>query len=600
MAVSRLETRHRFHIPKAIGLLWQAAPGWSCLSAVLLALQAGLPLVQLYLMKLVVDGVTFAVGAADKEAAIGRVLLLIGLMGAATLASVLLSSAARVVGQAQAQVLTDHVQDMLHAQSVALDLAYYEDARFYDTLHRAQQEAPYRPTSIVNGVVNVFQNAVTLVAIAGLLFAVHWTIPAVLAASLAPGMLLRLKFSGVLFKWQSLRSTVDRAATYLNWMLTGQFYAKEIRVFDLGALFIERFHDLRDRLRREKIGIALRQATGELVAEAGAAAAILGCLAYIAYRTVQGAMTLGDMVMYYQAFQRGQAYLRQLLEGLAGLYEDNLYLSHFYDFLDLAPAITGPAREVPRPMKNGVVFDGVDFRYPTGDAMVLTDINLAIRPGQVVALVGENGSGKTTLAKLLCRFYDPTNGRITVDGIDLRDLEPTAWRHQFGVLFQDFAQYQMTAAENIRMGDIGLAPGDGKIAAAARRAGAHGVLEKLPKGYETMLGKWFGQGEELSVGQWQKVALARAFVRDAQIVVLDEPTSAMDPKAEFNVFNAVRELAVQRTVILISHRFSTIRMADRIVMLKDGRIIEDGTHDQLIDQGGQYAQLFRLQARYNR
>jgi len=587
----RLETRHRLHIPKAIGLLWQAAPGWSCLSAVLLALQAGLPLIQLYLMKLTVDAVTVAVGVADKEAAFGRVLLLIGLMGGATLAAVLLSSAARVVGQAQAQVLTDHVQDVIHAQSVALDLAYYEDARFYDTLHRAQQEAPYRPTSIVNGVVNVVQNAVTLVAIAGLLIAVHWAIPVVLAASLVPGILLRLKFSGVLFKWHSDRSTVDRAATYLNWILTGQFYAKEIRIFDLGALFIQRFHDLRDRLRREKIGIALRQATGELVAETGAAAAILGCLALIVYRTVQGVLTLGDMVMFYQAFQRGQAYLRQLLEGLAGLYEDNLYLCHFYDFLDLAPAVTGPSggRDVPRPLNNGIVFDGVDFRYPTGDAVVLTDINLTIRPGQVIALVGENGSGKTTLAKLLCRFYDPTSGRITVDGIDLRDLEPAAWRNQFGVLFQDFAQYQMTAAENIRMGDIGLAPGDGKILAAARRSGAHGVLAKLPKGYETMLGKWFGQGEELSVGQWQKVALARAFVRDAQ-----------DPKAEFNVFNAVRELAARQTVILISHRFSTIRMADHIVMLKDGRIVEEGTHDQLIDQRGEYAQLFQLQARYNR
>ena len=483
---------------------------------------------------------------------------------------------------------------------MALDLEYYENSSFYDTLHRAQLEAPHRPTQIVNGLVPVVQSSVTLLGIAGLLFSCHWGIAIVLFASLIPGLVLRLKFADKMYKWQIDRSTADRKATYFNWLLTGPFYAKEIRVFDLGALFIEGFRRLRRDLRREKLGLALRHALGEWVAETGAALAIFGSLAFIAYRTVQGVITLGDMVMYYQAFQRGQGYLRDLLGGLAGLYEDNLFLANFYVFLDLKPKVVEPLAPlpVPNPIKSGIVFHDVAFRYPTGEGMVLEKVNLTIRPGQVVALVGENGSGKTTLVKLLCRLYDPTSGSITIDGIDLRRFETTSLRREFGIIFQDYAQYQMTALENIRMGNITLRPDDERIIETARYTGAHEFLSRLPEGYETMLGKWFGQGAELSIGQWQKVALARALLRDARIIILDEPTSSMDAKSEYAVFNRFRDLAHDRTAILISHRFSTIRMADCIYMLKDGKIVEKGTHEELMDHDGLYAYLFQLQAKY--
>jgi ATP-binding cassette subfamily B protein len=551
-------------------------------------------------MKRTVDAVTAAAGAPDPQAGLGQVFLFIGLMGAAALAAVLLASAARVVGQAQGQAVTDHVQDVIHAQSVALDLEYYENSSFYDTLHRAQVEAPHRPAHIVNGLVQVVQSFVTLCGIAGLLLSCHWAIAAVLFVSLIPGLLLRMKYAGQMYRLQAERSTVDRKATYLNWLLTGQFYAKEIRVFDLGALFIDRFRTLRRELRSEKIRLAFRFAFGEWAAETGAALAIFGSLAFIAYRTVQGAITLGDMVMYYQAFQRGQATLRDLLGGLAGLYEDNLFLTHFNDFLELKPKVGEPAepRPAPRPMKQGIVFENVSFRYPTGETMVLEEVNLTIQPGQVVALVGENGSGKTTLVKLLCRLYDPTAGTITVDGQDLRRFGTRDLRREFGVIFQDYAQYQMTALENIRMGDILLGPDDPKIMDAAKASGADEFLAQLPQGYHTPLGKWFGNGTELSVGQWQKVALARALLRDAQVVILDEPTSSMDAKSEYAVFNRFRDLTRDRATVLISHRFSTIRMADRIYMLKNGRIVEQGSHDELMDQNGQYARLFRMQARY--
>jgi ATP-binding cassette subfamily B protein len=590
------------HIGRALALLWSAAPGWAVLSLLLLLLQAALPLAQLYLMKLVVDAVTAGITAPDKGEAFGRIAALVLLMGASVLAAALLASAARVVKQAQSQIVTDHVQEVLHEKSVAVDLEYYENPHFYDTLHRAQLEAPHRPTSIVSGIIQIVQNAVTLGGIAAMLFALHWGIAAVICASLVPGLLFRLKYADRLFRWQTERSAADRMATYLNWLITGQYYAKEIRLFNLGPLFIKRFRDLRRTLRRERLGMASRYALTELVSEALAVLAIFGCLALIAYRTVQGSMTLGDMVMYYQAFQQAQDHLKMVLDGLASLYEDNLFISNFYEFLDLKPRVAGPERAVavPRPIREGILFDGVGFRYPTGEAAVLEDINIRIAPGQVVALVGENGSGKTTLMKLLCRLYDPTAGRITLDGIDLRDMDGTALRRQVGIILQDYAQYQMTVRENIWIGNTEIPAEDERIVATAKYSGAHGFIAGLPRGYDTLLGKWFGNGAELSIGQWQKIALARALLRDAQIIVLDEPTSSMDARAEFEVFSNLRELAAGRTVILISHRFSTIRMADRIYMLKDGRIAEEGTHDELMERGRMYAELFDLQARYYR
>lgn len=571
-------------------------------SLALLVVQGALPLVSLYLMKLVVDAVTSALEAPDKAAAFGQVALLIGLTGGVTLVSALARSLAGLVSEAQGQVVTDHVSDVLHAKSIEVDLEYYESAQYYDKLHRAQREAPFRAIRIVNGLVQVAQNGISLLAMAGLLVSLHWSIAAILFAAAVPGLLVRLRYADRTYRWQRRRTSTERQAWYFHWLLTGDMHAKEIRLFDLGSLFMHRFRDLRQQLRREKIEIATRRSIAELVAQTSAILAVFGSYAFIAYRTVQGAITLGDLVMYYQAFQRGQSFLQQMLSGLAGLYEDNLFLSNLYEFLDLKPKVVQPShpRPVPQPMQTGIAFDRVSFQYPTGSGKVLEDVSLTIRPGEVVALVGENGSGKTTLIKLLCRLYDPASGIITLDGVDLRQFETTALRREISVIFQDYAQYHLTARENIWFGNAALPPDEERIVAAARHAGADEVITGLPRGYETILGKWFEDGEELSVGEWQKVALARAFLRDAQIIVLDEPTSSLDAKAEYEVFKKFRHLAAGRTVILISHRFSTVRMADRIYVLEDGRIIENGSHDELVHLGGTYARLFETQAQYYR
>jgi ATP-binding cassette, subfamily B, bacterial len=591
--------RSSTQIKLALSLVWKATPGWTLSVLVMLALQSVLPLLQLYLMKLTVDAVTAGIASSEKAAALNRAMFLVCLTGASALVAVLLASIAKVAEQAQAALVTDHVQDILHAKSVALDLEYYEDPKFHDSLHRAQQEAPYRPTRIVNGLAQVAQNSASVAGIAALLFSFHWGIASVLLAAMVPGVLVRLKFADRMYAWKQKRSANERRADYLNWMLTGEIHAKEIRVFDLGPIFIQKFRELRLELRKERMAIAYRNAFGELGAQTGATVAMFFSFAFIAYRTVQGMMTLGDMVMYYQAFQRGQGFLKEALNGLADLYENNLFLTHFYKFLNMKPSVTEPhtPMPVPRPMSKGIEFDRVSFQYPTGNELALADVSLTIRPGQVVALVGENGSGKTTLVKLLCRLYDPKSGNIKIDNIDLRNIETTALRREISIIFQDYVHYQMTARENIWMGNVRLQPDDEKIITAAKCSGAHDTLESLPRGYETMLGRWFSDGSELSIGQWQKVALARAFLRDAQIIVLDEPTSSLDAKAEYRVFQNFRRLAAGRTAILISHRFSSIRMADWIFVLKDGRIVEQGTHAELIHGAGIYADLFETQAR---
>ena len=571
-------------------------------SLALLVVQGTLPLLSLYLTKLVVDAVTTALEAPDKGAAFGQVTLLIGLTGGVVLLSALCRSIAGLVSEAQGQVITDHMSDLLHAKSIEVDLEYYESAQYYDKLHRAQREAPYRPVRIVNGLVQVAQSGISLLAMAGLLFSFHWGIAAILFAAAVPGLFVRLRYAGQTYRWQRRSTPAERQAWYFHWLLTGDAHAKEIRQFDLGSLFRRRFRDLRQQLRREKIEIATRRSMAELVSQASATVAVFGSYAFIAYRTVQGAITLGDLVMYYQAFQRGQNFLREMLGGLAGLYEDNLFLSNLYEFLELKPKVVEPLhpRSIPQPMQTGLAFDHVSFRYPTGTREVLEDVSLTIRPGEVVALVGENGSGKTTLIKLLCRLYDPTNGTITLDGVDLRQLETSALRREISVVFQDYAQYHLTARENVWFGNVALPPDEERIAEAARRSGADEVINELPQGYETILGKWFEDGEELSVGEWQKVALARAFLRDAQIIVLDEPTSALDARAEYEVFRKFHQLAAGRTAILISHRFSTVRMADRIFVLEGGKIVESGSHDELVRLGGTYARLFETQAQYYR
>jgi len=595
------KVKQAFRLDRAVRFVWQAAPGWTVASLALIVIQGALPLLTLYLMKLIIDAVTVALGAPDKVAAFRHLGLLISFAAGVAIINSLFQQIAGLVKESQTLQVTDHMYEILHSKSIEVDLEYYENPQYLDTLHRAQQEGPYRPTHIVDGLVRMGQSGISLLAMVVLLFSFHWIMAMVLFAAAIPGVLVRLKYSGKLFHWQRERTQTERKAAYFNWMLTGDSHAKEIRLFNLGDLFKDRFGILRKQLRRERLDISRKRSIAELGAQIGATLAVFGSFGFIAFRTIQGIITLGDMVMYFQAFQRGLGYIRGLLGALAGLYEDSLFLSNLYEFLDLEPKVKDPLHpvSVPQPMTKGIFFENVSFKYPAGNGKVLKNISLSIAPGEVVALVGENGSGKTTFVKLLCRLYDPNEGTISMDGIDLRHFETMALRHQLSVIFQDYVRYHLTARENIWFGNIHL-PSEQhhSIETAAHYSGADDLINGLSKRYETILGKWFEDGQELSIGEWQKIALARAFLRDAQIIVLDEPTSSLDAKTEYQVFKNFRQLINGRSAILVSHRFSTVRMADRIFVFDQGKIKEKGTHQQLMHLGGTYSEFFEKQAQH--
>ncbi len=587
------------HVGKALNLVWKSAPGWTAVSAGIVLVQGLLPLASLYLMKLVLDAVEASLTAPDKGGLFQEVLWLIGLTGGVALLGALLRALATPVREAQTQAFSDYMHGVLHEKSVEADLAYYESAEYFDTRRRAQREGPYRPLGIVTNLVQVSQSAISLTAMVALLVSLHWGVAVLLFATALPDALVRLKYAGKMFRWQRGRTASERLSDYFNQMLTGIMHAKEIRLFDLGGLFIQRFRDLRRTLRIEKIRIATRRSIAEFAAQAVTTIAVFGAYAFFAHQTMAGIITLGSLVMYYQALRSGQDFLRGTMTGLVALYENNLFLSNLYEFLDMKPRIATPPdpAPAPRPIQRGFVFEHVRFRYPGGAQNALTDVSMTIRPGEHIALVGENGSGKTSLIKLLCRLYDPTEGSIRLDGVDLRRFDPAALRREISIIFQDYVQYHLSARENIWLGDAESPADHERLVTAARRSGADEFIRALPKGYDTILGKRFKDGEELSIGQWQKVALARAFLRDAQIIALDEPTSALDARAEFEVFQRFRELARNKTAILISHRFSTVRMADRIFVLDGGRIIESGAHEELMRRNGKYAQLYEMQAR---
>ena len=587
---------------RAVDLVWESAKGWTIAGLCMMAIQAFLPLLTLYLIKMTVDAVAAGISAPDKAAALRHVLLWIGLTVVAALVTAAFRTLAGIVSEQQGQLVTDHVTDVIHRQSAAVDLAYYENSKYYDTLHRAQQEAPYRPNHIVQALTQLGQNGLSLLALAGLLFYLHWAVALILFVAVLPAIIVKIRHADRLYEWQSRRTETERRTYEYHHMLTDSLHAKELRIFNLGNLFRKRHRELLGILRGERLRLAKTRSAFDLIAQAAAIITLFGMLVFIAARTIQGAMTLGDMVMYYGAFQRAQGCLQDIMGGLAGLYEDSMFLNHFYDFLDLKPATTAPSNcvKVPRPMQEGIVLEHLSFRYPTADREVLNDINLTIRPGEVVALVGDNGAGKTTLAKLLCRLYDPAGGRITMDGTDFRDFDIEALRREITIIFQDYIHYPLTAQENIWIGDVSLSPDDDRIRNVARQAAIDGKIINLPHGYETILGNRFNGGVELSIGEWQKVALARAFLRDAQLIILDEPTSAMSSRVEQEIFQSFRTLLEGRSALLISHRFSTVRMADLICVLDEGRIVERGSHEELIKLGGLYAHLYEIQAQHYR
>lgn len=550
-------------------------------------------------MKRLIDTLTLGVSGATPET-LQAALLWIGLIGLVSLLGDGCSALSKLTQTVQTEAVSDRVHSLLHTKSIQVDLQYYENTDYYNTLHRAQEQATYRPQMVLASLLQVGQSGLSLLGILALLSSLNWMVPLLLSIATIPGILMRVRYTGKAYGRVSSWTESERQSDYFHTLLTTEPHAKEIRLFDLGSLFSQWFQTLRTKIRREKIYLATQQSRIDLITNGSATLAVCVAGGITAHQTIQGAITLGGFVMYYQAFGRGQGFLRELLSNLIGLYENSLFLQDFYQFLDLKPTIVEP--EDPKPLspswETGIHLENVSFNYAHSQRSVIKNINLTIEPGEVVAIVGANGAGKTTLIKLLCRLYQPTTGTITLDGVDLGNYSITDLHRQISVLFQDYIHYQLTVKENIWLGDIEVEPDSERIWAAAHAAGAHPTIDRLPHGLDTRLGNWFEQGEELSIGQWQKIALARTFLRDARLVILDEPTSALDPQAEAEVFARFRQLVRGRTAIIISHRLSTIKMVDRILVLSDGQLTESGSHEELMQQQGLYARLFTTQAQH--
>ncbi|HVS15879.1 MAG TPA: ABC transporter ATP-binding protein [Thermoanaerobaculia bacterium] len=586
---------------RALGLVWTTNHRLTLLFAVstLAAglLPAGAAWVGRHIVDAVVAGIEVARSGAPWREAAGPALRWIAVEGVVMAA---LAGVQRTLGVCQSLLqaqLGHRVNTMILEKALTLDLAHFEDSEFYDKLTRARREASSRPVALVVKTFGLIQNFVSLASFAALLVQFSaWAVVALVLAGL-PAFVAEAKFSGDAFRLFRWRSPDSRKQMYLETVLANDGYAKEVQIFGLGPLFLERYREIFRRLYARDRDLTLRRGAWGFALGLIGTLAFYGAYAWIGVATVLAQITLGQMTMYLLLFKQGQSAVSASLQAIGGMYEDNLYLSNLYEYLEQpVQRRSGHVRQGALP-GDGVRFEGVTFSYPGAEVPAVEDVDLHLRPGRALALVGDNGSGKTTLIKLLARLYDPEAGRILLDGTDLREWDPEVLRQRIAVIFQDFARYQLLAGENIGVGDVGAILDEEGWRQAAERGLADEFLERLPERYRTQLGRWFQGGRELSGGQWQKVALSRAFMRSqADVFVLDEPTAAMDAEAEAQVFAHVRSIAADKMVILISHRFSTVRMADHIAVISGGRVTEEGSHDELMALGGRYAELFTLQA----
>ena len=587
-------------LPGTLRLVWQADRSGAVAVLALTLVLALLPAAIAWVGKLIVDGVVQAARSGspdDMTRVLWRVAGEAGLLAAHMGATRLLGLKRDLIRATLGNLVNERILE----KALQLELRHFEDSDVYDKMQNARREASSRPLSLALQALSVGQNLITLAALSGLLLRLSpWSVLVIVAASV-PAFLAEARLSGESFRVLTWRAPEGRRLNYLEWILTRDSHVKEVKLFGLGSLVLGRYRRLFQRFFDEDRRLARRRLRAGVVYGLLSLGAFYAMYALMASRAARGAVSLGDLTLYIAVFRQGQAAVQAVLQAVGGVYEDALFMSNLFAYLHIPTGGEAPRRvpalSPPRGRPLPLELRAVSFRYPGQQVWALRDVTLKLAPGEKLGLVGENGAGKSTLVKLLLRLYDPTEGEILYGGVDLRDMEPEDLRRRVGAVFQDFVRYQFTAAENIGLGDPPRVEDRGRIAEAARQGGAAAIVEQLPQGYDTVLGGWFEAGQELSAGQWQKLAVARAFMRDqAEVLVLDEPTASIDAEGEHELFQRFQALAADRTAIVISHRFSTVRMADRIAVLHGGQLEELGSHRELIERDGRYAHLFRLQA----
>ncbi len=585
------------YVPRTFELIWKAARGCTLAWVSLLILEGLLPGAAVYLTRPLVDSLSVAVGSGGDADSIRRLLFYAALMAGTVILMDLVQTANAWVRLAQAEYVRDHLNGLIHQKCAAVDLEFYESPEYHDNLERVQNDLNNRPLTLLESAGSLVQNSLTLLTVGVLLVPYGIWLPFALLASTLPALFVVLHYNRRFYHWWNQSTESRRRARYYESVLTNSYTAAELRLFDLGGFFQQAYLHLRGCLRGERLKLTRDQSLAQLAAGFSGLLISAGAIGWILWQGLHGRATLGDLALFYHALSRGQNLMHALLRNLAQIYNNTLFLGDLFAFLTLSPKIVEPANplKTPRQLSGGIRLRGVTFRYPGSERRVLTEFDLAIPSGQVAALVGPNGAGKSTLIKLLCRFYDPEEGRIEIDGTDIRNFSPQELRRVITVMFQWPVAYHLTAEQNIAIGDLHNTPDRERVETAARAAGAHEVVARLPNGYDTQLGKWFVNGSELSRGEWQRLALARAFLREGQIIILDEPTSSLDAWAEADWFDRFRVLAAGRTAIIITHRLSIAKRADVIHVMNEGRVLESGTHEQLLSQRGPYASSWSAQ-----
>ncbi len=585
------------YLPQTFRLVWAASHYWTVGWMVLLVLQGVLPAATVYLTRWVVNSLVATVGAGVSGENIQKVLVPVGLMAGVLLLSEVLGSASEWIRTAQSELVQDHISGLVHSKSMAIDLSCYESSEYHDHLNRARSGAGDRSLALLENAGNLLQNSITLLTMAAVILPYGIWLPFFLLFSAMPAFYVVIRLNRRFHRWWQ-RTTLDRRwLEYYEILLTESSVAAEMRLLNLGSYFQSAYQKLRYRLRHERLNLVRDQTLGRFFAGILTLLMTGVALAWMGRQVLLGIISLGDLALFYQAFNQGQGLMRSLLSSLGQMYRNALFISDLFEFLQIEPKVVDPPEplSIPTKLKEGIRLRQVTFRYPGSERPVLKNFNLTIPTGKIVAIVGDNGAGKSTLIKLLCRFYDPESGSIEFDGHDIRNFSVKELQRQITVLFQMPVPFFVSVAQNIGLGNLSTTATRAEIEAAARDAGVHETIMRLPQGYDSMLGKWMPGGNDLSGGEWQRLALARSFFRRAQVIILDEPTSAMDPWAEHDWLERFRTMANGRTAIVITHRFTLAMRADIIHVMRAGQIVESGSHAELLAQDGLYSQSWKSQ-----